>query len=173
MMTTDTILAYVLGVTYLVAHLSLYVAYLRRKRRLSSERGIFQYHFLSGCTFSLLLLALSAIYPTPHTFAVAAGLIALHGIYSMTFLEFWSLTQGSYSIQIMRKVRLSDALPTAVAIRELSLIGEQKRQERLQALLDLGLLRQESERLVPTSTGHLAARGLRMLLYFTNYQESG
>lgn len=55
--------------------------------------------------------------------ANAFDLIALHAMYSMSFLELWSLTQGSYSLQVLQAVLLEQKSKID-AVRELAAIGK-------------------------------------------------
>jgi hypothetical protein len=93
--------AFGIGLVYLVAHFVLYVFPLRQKAFFQSERGIFLYHLASAVLFSVAALALWKVEFNDAGLATALALIAAHGIYSISFLELWSLAQGSYSIAII------------------------------------------------------------------------
>ena len=97
------LLAAALG--YILLHAGLYFAVLRRIPACVTERGVFLYHFASAVCFSVAALTLWLFVPASGaSFPFVVGVVMLHGIYSLSFLEIWSLTEGSYSLQIMRAV---------------------------------------------------------------------
>src|SRR4030095_9686993 len=82
---------------YLIAHFLLYVFIFRKLSVFRTEKGIFLYHFVAALAFALALLgwaiAGQAQPGWPEIVLMAAG----QGIYSLSFLELWSLAQGGYS----------------------------------------------------------------------------
>ena len=97
----ETGIAYAIGIFYLVLHLLIYVAKLRYLSSFKTERGIFLYHLISFLLFTIVCLVGYTTVPSGATIATALGLVAMHGVYSTSFLELWSLAQGSYSISII------------------------------------------------------------------------
>ncbi len=89
------------GLSYLALHFLLYVLVLRGRPLVQSERGIFLYHFGSAAVFTLVAFCLAVSYFSDAAIAIAIGLSALHGIYSLSFLELWTLAEGSYSMSIL------------------------------------------------------------------------
>jgi hypothetical protein len=81
---------------YLIAHLAAYVAWLRRLALLRTEKGIFLYHFVSAVITGLAAIAAAFIDPAGFGFAGFVIVLSAHGIYSLSFLELWSLAQGGY-----------------------------------------------------------------------------
>ena len=50
----------------------------------------------------------------------------LHSVYSLSFLEVWSLTEGGYPLQIMRAIGSSQAPGHSISHTELEQIGRGK-----------------------------------------------
>src|SRR3954454_15181823 len=89
---------------YLALHALVYATVLRPRDAFRRERGIFAYHALSAVGVTLVVLARLALAPSLDTLATFVAVVCLHGIYSTSFLEVWSLSQASYSLKILRHV---------------------------------------------------------------------
>ena len=138
---------------YLAAHFAAYVVVLRHQAGLRSEKGIFLYHFASA-VFAGLAGAVFAVFE-PDRFGLS-GLVlvlSLHGIYSVSFLELWSLAQGGYSLSILASVAQAKASGTEPDVLALAAIGEAKQGDRLAVLEKLGLVARKDERIALTGRG--------------------
>ncbi len=158
-------------VVYLAAHLILYFAVLRHLPAFRAERTIFLYHALSAIGVSLVVL-IGLFVPgsgTDLTWAVAV--IALHGVYSTTFLELWSLAEGGYSLQILEHVERAERLGQAPDAEALRAIGIAKQGNRLAGLASIGLVRQEDGRVSLTAAGRLVAACFAFLAWLTNVRD--
>ena len=100
-------------------------------------------------------------------------MISLHGIYSVSFLELWSLAQGGYSLSILEKSASGANLAAPRLRRELEEIGDAKRRERLAALRSLGLIAGDPEQLGLTASGRLCHTALRTITVLANLQSVG
>ena len=155
---------------YLACHLVVYAVALRWIPRLRTESGIFLSHAVS---FVALLcgVALQAFLglggpglAVPHLVLA----LSLHGIYSLSFLELWSLTQGSYSLAILGAVARTRTPATLQSLASLSAIGPMKRSARNSGLVSLGLLRPTADgRTALTLAGSIGAHLVRILLWFS------
>src|SRR4029077_20843025 len=96
-----------------------------------TERGIFLYHFISAVLFAAGALAAGIARFSDAAMAVSVGLIAVHGIYSTSFLELWSLAQGSYSISILTGIASQGPLPRSKLVDVFARIGNAKKNDRL------------------------------------------
>ncbi|MGE3273161.1 MAG: hypothetical protein AB7P40_30800 [Chloroflexota bacterium] len=146
------------SIGYLLAHALLFFAVLRTLAAFSSERGVFLYHFVSGVLFTLaagvsLLIAPSS-WVTP---AFAIGTVMLHGVYSLSFLEVWSLTEGGYSLQIMRAIGASQASGQRISHTELERIGRGKQSSRTGSLEAFGWITRAHGTLRLTPRGRIVA----------------
>jgi hypothetical protein len=137
---------------------------------LNRERVIFLFHAIPFALFLMLLVAALAAGWLP--FDHAAGALSVHGIYSLTFLEFWSLAQGGYTVSLLRLL-LAGPMTEAEVLHELRLIGEKKRQDRLLALQDRNLIRRIDDSVVLTKRGRLAARVVLLLRWLANMRDAG
>jgi len=159
----------VAGAVYLVIHLMLYLAVLRHLRRFSTERAIFLYHALSFVPLSLLLLGNLILERRDAPIVVI--LWCLHGIYSLSFLELWSLAQGGYSLQILASLHRSAG--DSVDLNRLAQVGDVKKAARLEGLQKLKLLRRKGTRVEIAPLGKLVAAGLRMVVLTANVTKAG
>jgi hypothetical protein len=140
-------------------HFALFLAQ-RGTGLLRSERRIFVFHVVSFA--SLTFVAAATWFDFGATPLASFGATSLHGIYSLTFLEFWSLAEGGYTVSLVQA--LADRpVDRDSLLRMLVDIGEAKRETRLQALARLGLVRVESDIVRLTPAGQLARRLLLAL----------
>jgi hypothetical protein len=163
----------VVALVWLACHFLIYVAILRNKARFQTERGIFLYHLISATFFVAAALVILLVRRDGQAFSVASALIAAHGIYSISFLELWSLAQGSYSLSIMGQGR-SDRIPSrAELINFFSRIGIAKKADRLSALEGSQLVRLDGNHWRLNGSGAIVASMLRSLLWLANIKERG
>ena len=133
-----------------------------------TERGIFAYHlgsFVSSVLISTLVVAAS--HPS-RVWPVCVAAACIHGVYSLSFLELWSLAQGSYSLSIIAAVS-GKAAERGVEpdLDRLERIGVEKQSGRVTGLLRLGLVVREGDRLRLTRRGALAAHTLAGLRWWS------
>jgi len=148
---------------YLAAHLAAYIAGLRRLALLRTEKGIFLYHFSSAVFTGLAAVVAAFSYPEDFGFAGCVLVLSVHGIYSLSFLELWSLAQGGYSLSIIAGVAEAEGKGTAPDFSALTAIGEGKLAGRIAALEKLQLIAKSGEHLGLTSRGVTVARMLHGL----------
>jgi len=161
-----------IGLGYLLAHLAAYLFLLRLIAALRTERGVFLYHFVSFCAF----VAAAAFTGAPDaaravTYAFAAA--AAHGIYSMSFLELWSLSQISYSFDVLHAIQAAPARDPEDLVTELARTGDAKKAKRVASLARLGLAIDSGDRVSLTTLGGSIAMALRSLRWLANLRESG
>lgn len=147
-----TAFAAVLGI-----HVAAYVLVLRRLALFRTEKGIFLYHFVSAVL--VCSGAVVAGFVDPEGFGLAGFVVVLsvHGIYSLSFLEAWSLAQGGYSLSIMAGVARAEATDGQPDFSALVAIGKSKQDERVAALQALRLVQVSSGRLSLASRGVIVA----------------
>jgi hypothetical protein len=148
----------VASILYLALHGGLYFAVLRRTAWCTRERGVFLYHALSALGFTVAAGAAWLWLPALEVdFALAVGTVLLHGIYSTSFLESWSLAQGGYSLQILRSVAAAEAAGRPVDLVGLEQIGAGKQAVRLSGLAGLGLIARRGGAIGLTRRGRTVA----------------
>jgi len=133
----------------------------------TSERGIFRFHVASFAALAILV----AIFIAGASIGTGVGALSLHGIYSLSFLELWSLSEGGFSVIALLKLSLKP-LPRASLLAELSTIGQRKKDDRLQKLLSSGLI-SGGATLTLTERGRWVAKVVRLLRSIANFKEVG
>jgi len=141
------------GLLYVLGHFALFAAIFRHARAFHAERTIFLYHLISAVVLAMVAGAL-AMWDVSLLIG-AIGLLSIHAIYSITFLELWSLAEGGYSLAILRELtgprqrgRLqSDSMRT---------LGGGKVRTRIESLARLGLLRPTGDQVELTRLGRVA-----------------
>ena len=163
-----------LSVGYLAAHLALYCLVLRHRPAFSREIGIFLYHLMSAAGTALVLL-LGVVLGPPGALdlATAVGIVALHGIYSLSFLELWSLSEGGYSLAIMAHVDRARSRGRLVSLEAVHRIGWSKQANRLDGVERLGLIRRERGHVALTPLGRVVAWGLALIAWAANIRVRG
>jgi hypothetical protein len=134
------------------------------------ESVVFAYHAGSFAVAGALLLVLALVGSVQPAALVAA--MALHGLYSLSFLELWSLTQGGYSVRILNAIA-QDPSAGESALRHFSAVGAGKKQARLDGLAGLGLVREAAGDVELTGRGRLVSAGLKVMTILTNTQKAG
>ena len=155
----------------MAAHLVLYFAVLRHLPAFRTERTIFLYHALSALGVSLVAIASLFVPGSEADLAWVVAVIALHGIYSTTFLEVWSLAEGGYSLQILEHLERAERRGEEPDPEALRAIGVAKQGNRLAGLASVGLVRQEAGRVSLTPTGRAVASCFALLAWLTNVQD--
>lgn len=160
------------AVAYLAVHFFLYSIVLRRLPIFSQERLIFLYHVVpAGCVACLVLAALAGGRTGP---AVASGVavLGLQGIYSLSFLELWSLAEGGYSLSVLRHVDAAQRDGRCLEPSRLREIGAAKKESRIRSLERLGLVRRQRDRLALTGLGRAAAGALAAITWVAHPREA-
>ena len=125
-------------IVYLGLHLLVYRTVLRdRWPCFGTERGIFLYHTASFLAANLTVIGLGLEGSWPIWLAFMIG---THGIYSLSFLELWSLAQGSYSLALLTMIDRLGPKASATRLQESAVIGRQKSEARNADLARLWLL---------------------------------
>ena len=120
---------------YLSLHFLLYAFFLRNLRLFYGEKTIFLYHALSFGAFSVAAASLWLLHAKDLRWA-AIG-VSLHGIYSLSFLEFWALSDGGYSLRILDRI---DRNGPSADLGVLETLGASKKKYRLESLKRLKLI---------------------------------
>jgi hypothetical protein len=156
---------------YIAAHLLLYFVVLRHLPAFRTERTIFLYHAISAVAVSMVVF-LSLFVPDSGTdFEWMVAVIALHGVYSVSFLEVWSLAEGGYSLQILEHLQGAERRGEPSDTEQLRAIGIAKQGNRLDGLASLGLVQQESGTVSLTAAGRAVASCFVLLGWLTNAQD--
>jgi hypothetical protein len=128
------------------------------------EKNIFWWHAGSWLLFLFLGCTQLWLSSPENKFTMAAVMLglSLHGIYSLSFLELWSLTQASYSLQLLAAKAQKDRPDTP--IHKGTAIGRQKLDERSKSLLQIGLITRQG---LPSRYGKMAGLICRCILWIS------
>jgi hypothetical protein len=152
-------------VAYLALHLAFYVVALRNLPAFGSERVIFLYHAVPALVLVLIVAVTLAIAPDATTLAFGVLVISIQGLYSLSFLELWALSDGGYSLQILEHLANSPGPFDASRMKE---IGAGKRTDRLQAAIHLGFVETNGKTFALTRVGRPIAGLFAGVLWLTN-----
>jgi hypothetical protein len=151
--------------TYLAVHFLLYIAILRHSGAFRSEHRVLLYHVASAVIVTTGALVAYAL-GIGLDFAQLCGIISAHGIYSLSFLEIWALSEGGFSLRILTEIADRDHVTAAELERRFLSLSARKKDERLASLVRLGLLDKIGDRLHTTRRGIFAARVIATLARF-------
>jgi hypothetical protein len=157
---------------FITAHLLLYLALLRYLKVFAGERTIVAYHALA---FAIVFAVVIAAFARGTLgFAALSGLLALQFIYSISFLELWSLAQGSYSLQILLRISQHASSSREEILATCEAIGAEKKRHRLDNLLTFKLAARSADGCIELSTlGAMLVRSLRAIMRFTAIRDAG
>src|SRR5437867_10936243 len=154
-----------LAAVWCLGHLTTF-AILRGRPFVGSERGIFRFHVASFAALGILVAIFVAAGASIET---GVGALSLHGIYSLSFLELWSLSEGGFAVIALYYLSLKP-VPRASLLAELSTIGQRKKDDRLQKLISGGLISGDAI-LTLTERGRWVANAVRLLRSIANFKD--
>jgi hypothetical protein len=165
--------AYLIPLTWIAVHFLAYAWSLRARQSFCREGTIFRYHAVSFVAL-LTVMALTAWFvPGLLDFARFCAAGALHAIYSMTFLELWSLAEGSISGRILASF-LKAGRPLALAdVEHLVAYGAQKKELRLASAQNLALISKNGAHWILTPRGRVVATVIRLFAWLNNVDRLG
>lgn len=143
---------------YIGAHFGLFFVVLRYLNAFKREKIIFLYHMVSFCSLGLWTWGRVDL-------GTAAGILSLHGIYSLSFLELWALSSGGYSLRILEVIHKSAGGSVLKELETMQLLGAAKKKERLGAVIDLKMVRRRGDKFELTFFGRLFSQTLRLLVW--------
>lgn len=128
---------------------------------------MFAYHALSAIGVTVAVVVGVFVAGPGADLYEAVAIIALQGIYSVSFLEVWSLAEGGYSLQIVEHLARAERLGQPADMDALRAIGVAKQGNRLDGLASLGLLRRSADAVELTTVGRLVATTFAFLAWLT------
>jgi hypothetical protein len=162
-----------MGLSYLALHVLLYVFVLRGRPFFQSEGGIFLYHFISATLFTLVAFAAAVTHFSDAAIATATALSGIHAIYSLSFLELWTLAEGSYSMSILTGIASQGTLSRDRLINAFARIGDAKKGNRLSVLSTLSLADRDGNHWRLSGRGRLVANVLNTLIWLAAIEKRG
>lgn len=158
---------------YVGVHFLIYFMILRHAQVFRSEKTIFLYHFIPAVIVLFIASGQSVTTHSEDLLAPMVLVVSLQGIYSLSFLELWSLAQGGYSISILISVETAaqeDKEPDFAALEH---IGTRKRASRLEGLQRLGLIQRCEGIYRLTVVGLAIATFLGLISWLVDLKETG
>ena len=164
---------YLISFVWIAIHFLVYALWLRNTAFFRREAAIFGYHTASFAAL-LTVVALTAwIVPGLVDFAPFCAAGAMHAIYSITFLELWSLAEGSISGRILTRF-LKAGRPLALAdVEHLIAYGAQKKDLRLASAHNLALIAKNGAHWILTPRGRIVATVIRLFAWLNNVDRLG
>ena len=166
-------ITYAIGVAWIALHLGAYVGLVRHRHIGAQESGMARFHACSLAALAAALAALSWVAPAHASTTAAVGALALHGIYSLSFLELWLLADGSYSLRILAPIAARGQCSEIDLQQKLAKLGSEKQEARTTFLVARGLVRRRGDRFCLTATGRVLAALLAALAWLPDYRERG
>jgi hypothetical protein len=152
-----------------LCHFILFAAVFRHARAFHAERTIFLYHLVSAVAVAIAAAAIVRVDFSLHVGAI--GLTAIHAIYSLSFLELWSLAEGGYSLAILRELSGASGL-RRVHGDPMRTLGGRKVRSRIESLGRLGLVRTSGDQIELTRLGRAVGQTQAVLRSMVNIQPS-
>jgi hypothetical protein len=146
---------------------------LRGRPFFQSERGIFLYHFLSAALFTLVAFVAAVTHFSDGAIATATALSGIHAIYSLSFLELWTLAEGSYSMSILTGIASQGTLSRDTLIDAFARIGDAKKGNRLSVLSTLSLADRDGNYWRLSGRGRVVANVLNALIWLAAIEKRG
>jgi hypothetical protein len=163
----------VAALVYVLAHFLLYAFWLRKLDAFRKEKGIFRLHFFSAVALALAAIALVMSGAVETDWPIVIAGLSVHGIYSVSFLEVWSLSQGGYSLSILERAAEAPSLCDRESMTFLTTIGDEKRASRLEALRSLRLIEDGLQGIVLTPAGRVCCFAFRAVAWAANLRSLG
>jgi hypothetical protein len=157
---------------FITGHLLLYLTVLRHLPAFARERTMVAYY---GLSFAFVLAAVVVAFACGTIgFAASCGLLALYFIYCISLLELWTLSEGSYSLQILARISQQPSTSREHLVATCQPIGADKKRHRLDDLMSLKLVAlTDHGRLELSPAGSLLARSLRAIMRSTTIRNAG
>jgi hypothetical protein len=155
---------------YVCLHVGVYLALL--PVALSNERGVLLYHLASFGLCGVLSLIGAVVSGTDLAWATATSVLALHGIYSLSFLEIWSLTRGNHALSIISALSHMPGTAAPGDITVLEQIGGEQETSRLAQLERIDLVNRRDGHLELTQRGRVVATVLWALRRWSSPTET-
>lgn len=158
---------------YLLLHFAIYAVVLRRRPLFHRELPIFLYHVLPASLAAIGAVGSIIAEPSVDLLLQAVWIVAIQGMYSLSFLELWALSQGGYSIHILSRHESSYRNGTLAEPTGLDQFGAAKKGDRLRGLRHLRLIRAVPGGYGLSTAGRVVAGFLNVVRWVANVRESG
>lgn len=155
---------------YILAHFLLYLFVFRHRPFFWSERGIFLFHFVPALILATLMFGAFVWRPSSNSFALFVGASAACGIYSLSFLECWVLSEGGYSLRILSELVRRETVTSAELEVQFVDMSARKKIGRLDWLLGLGLVKTDADRFRVSARGGAVATVMSLIARLVGFR---
>lgn len=157
---------------FIIVHFLLYLLFFCHFSFFKREKGMLIFHVVPF--FICFIMAVVGWQINAFEGVFILGFLALQLIYSMTFLEIWSLSQGSYSLQILLQVAQSPLCSKSSLIDTTRHIGDEKKRTRLAYLISMGYIKENNPRgLQITYKGRFVREFFQFIKSLANIKAAG
>jgi hypothetical protein len=168
----DPVDALLIGGALIVVHVAAYLVSVRYLPFLSTERAVIRYHVVFVLVMAVIGGLSLARQRDATTLTWTIALVAMTGLYSLSFAILWSLSEGSYSLAMIARLRDAGAAHWLGDFSDLESIGAAKQETRIANMARLRLLTVDGERLRLAARGRSVVRMMRVLRALTNTTQS-
>ena len=162
-----------LTIAYTLVHAVLHAVWLRRTSYGQSERGVFLYFFGSFFFVTITVLSLSLALDWPNPFSTTIAVAAAHGIYALSALEVFALSDGGYSLRILNFVACSGDEPRNKIVDTFANLSDQKKTGRLEFVVKLGFANECHQVFHLNHRGRLLADTFIAIRRIVGYRDAG
>lgn len=155
---------------YIAIHFVLYLLIFRHLALFSTERGIFLLHVVSLGGIVALSFGIFLWSPSVDYVALVVAAAAAHGVYSLSFLECWLLSEGGYSLRLLSELVRRGAASLSELEQQFVDLSARKKADRLQSLLDVGLVRVDGDRFRLTRPGWALANAMALIANLAGFE---
>jgi hypothetical protein len=158
---------------FIVINFFSYFFYYRNLKVGRTEKGMFLYQLISLLILTAITFLLMHSYGFSSLIKSLIIAISLHSIYSLSFLEIWSLSEGGYSLQILQIIYKNQGSLPENSYKSLVRVGEDKKIKRLVSLEQLGLITYDGNTILLTKNGNIASYIVLFFRRLSNVKKAG
>ena len=167
------ILILFISFTIILLNFLIYIFNYRYRKIGKTEKGIFLFQLISLLMLTGIILFVARNLNLETFITVIFLTVSLHSIYSLSFLEIWSLSEGGYSLQILQIINNNSGVLPKKSFEILVKVGDEKKQKRIESLKKLDLVKIDEKYISLSSSGLIASNIVNFFRLLTNVKESG
>lgn len=133
------------SLVYLFLHCIIFFVFAKRRPVINNELGVFSYHLISFFVAFFILIVAKAFNSIDVSIFNLIGVLSLHMIYSLSFLELWALSDGGFSLAILRAISVGSKIDVHGVNVELRVRSSEKVAQRVITLERLLLVTSEND----------------------------
>jgi len=167
------ILIFTLSLIFIFLNFLIYFFYYRHRPIGRSEKGIFLYQLMSLLILTTLTVLIVHDQNLEAFITAIIFSISIHGIYSLSFLEIWSLSEGGYSLQILDIIDRNMGFLPEESFNNLVKVGDEKKSKRINSLVKLNLIKVSGNYISLTYYGIIASVIVKSFRFLADIKKAG